>query len=845
MLLGILNLACVGDCIADVVRHHAIGALGNYLRERWPKRPFCTLFCGRSNMPLNRARAVAASPSAASTTVETVSPSFILAGLSDTFTARPLPVAAADQCPLSGPFILFNQSIAGPVFADFGGFILCRLTHLSLHLTGTAPMIHFRHLFWSAAVLVTLASTPALVTAFTLDQVLSAPFAADLVTAPDGAKVAWVSNTTGRRNVWLAARSATGGEFTTRVLTHYMADDGSEISDLAFIPRHDQLLFVRGGDIEYPDKPAPNPVQVADGVTQEVYLIDLRGGAPVRLGAGHAPVVSPDGSRILFLQKGQVMDAPTRRGKDPTPLFKTRGTIDSLHFSPDGNRLAFVAHRDDHSFIGVYAFADRSLRWIDPSLSFDIEPRWSPEGTRLAFLRVPSTHDEVGLIAHRTGSPWSIRVANLAEDSVAEIYIAAPGLGSVFHSLSSDAQLVWSGKDIVFPAESDGWLHLYAVKSTGGAARLLTPGAFEIEYATANHDGTVIVYSSNQGDIDRRHLWRLTLSDGLLEPVTQGRGIETEPVFLEDGATIAFLQADARTPMHAALLVRDKPEVEWLAEGLPQDFPQASLVEPDSVMLPERAGISAHGQLLLPPVASGTRHPAVVFMHGGPVRQMLVGWHYMDYYSNAYAMNQYLASRGYVVLALNYRSGIGYGLAFREADGIGAGGATEYNDLLAAADFLRNRADVDPARIGLWGGSYGGYMTALGLARNSDLFAAGVDLHGVHDWHHWTLSDRDDKPLYTLDSPPSLLATAFASSPISSVATWRSPVLLIHGDDDHNVAFSETVRLAEALRAHDIEYEQLVFPDEIHGFLRHASWLRAYSATAMFFDRHLSPVASR
>jgi dipeptidyl aminopeptidase/acylaminoacyl peptidase len=227
-------------------------------------------------------------------------------------------------------------------------------------------------------------------------------------------------------------------------------------------------------------------------------------------------------------------------------------------------------------------------------------------------------------------------------------------------------------------------------------------------------------------------------------------------------------------------------------------------------------------------------------MHGGPIRQMLAGWHYMDYYSNAYALNQYLASRGYVVLALNYRAGIGYGLDFREAEGIGASGASEYNDLLAAAAFLRARPDVDAARIGLWGGSYGGYMTALGLARNSDQFAAGVDLHGVHDWHHWTLADRGNIPLYGLETPPALLAAALAASPISSVAGWRSPVLLIHGDDDHNVAFSESIRLAEALRAQGVDYSELVFPDEIHGFLRHASWLKAYQATAAFLDGKLA-----
>jgi len=130
-------------------------------------------------------------------------------------------------------------------------------------------------------------------------------------------------------------------------------------------------------------------------------------------------------------------------------------------------------------------------------------------------------------------------------------------------------------------------------------------------------------------------------------------------------------------------------------------------------------------------------------------------------------------------------------------------------------------------------------MTALGLARNSDLFAAGVDLHGVHDWYNWSLGVRDRAPYYTSDIPNETLAMAYRSSPISSIDDWRSPVLLIHGDDDHNVPFDETVRLVTALQDRGLDYSELVFPDEIHGFLRHASWLRAYQATADFLDRHL------
>jgi dipeptidyl aminopeptidase/acylaminoacyl peptidase len=691
-----------------------------------------------------------------------------------------------------------------------------------------------------AVVLLLLAPT-AHTASFTIEQILAAPFASDIVAAPAGRTVAWVSNARGRRNVWLAVEAARGAPFVARVLTHYSADDGLDIADLAFVPNHQQLLYVRGGDFEFPDKPAPNPAQIASGVAQEIYLIDLRGGTPVKLAEGHAPAASPSGDRILYLHEGKVYSISPRKGAKPEQLFKTRGNVDTLRFSPDGRQLAFVCTRDDHSFVGVYTLADQTLRWIDASLAFDIEPSWSADGTRVAFLRMPSTHDEVGIVAHRTGAPWSIRVANLADNTVIEAYRAPRGAGSVFHGLSSEQQLVWHGDELLFPAETDGWLHLYSVSAAGGAAHLLTPGRFEIEYATASRDGSSVVFASNAGDIDRRHLWRLHPADGRLEQLTTGTAIETQPTFLADGVSIALLHSDARVPAHVALLEPGKPLAELMAEGLPADFPAAALVNPQSVELPRHAGISAHAQLFLPrSTTSGGRHPAVVFMHGGPIRQMLLGWHYRHYYSNAYAFNEYLASRGYVVLALNYRAGIGYGLDFREADGIGAAGASEYNDVLAAAEYLRGRDDVDPTRVGLWGGSYGGYLTALGLARNSDLFKAGVDMHGVHDWYHESLADRGNVPFYALDAPPAAIATALAASPISAVAKWRSPVLLIHGDDDHNVAFSESVRLAEALRNQGVDYSELVFPDEIHGFLRYASWLRAYTAAAQFFDSKLT-----
>jgi len=247
------------------------------------------------------------------------------------------------------------------------------------------------------------------------------------------------------------------------------------------------------------------------------------------------------------------------------------------------------------------------------------------------------------------------------------------------------------------------------------------------------------------------------------------------------------------------------------------------------VVCPAADGLPIDGQLFLPPVPAKAPMPAVVFFHGGPQRQMLLGWHSMYYYWNAYAMNQYLAACGYVVLSVNYRGGTGYGLDFREALRAGPAGSSEFNDVQGAALYLRSRADVEPVRIGVWGGSYGGYLTALGLARASGLFMAGVDFHGVHDWTR-ELGIPATEPDYKV---------AFESSPMADLSGWKSPVLLIQGDDDRNVQFSQTVILADALRRRGVPVEVLVLPDEVHDFLLYRSWLAAYQAAARFLEASL------
>jgi len=675
---------------------------------------------------------------------------------------------------------------------------------------------------------------------FTIEQALSAPFCSELHAAPTGRKLAWVANIGGRRNLWVAEPSGNG--YASRQITHYGNDDGQELSGLSWLPDASAIVYTRGSAAQGDGHPVPNPAWFPHGAQQQVWMVSLAGGEPRLLGEGHGDTVSPDGKTVAYIDHGQVwsvrLDASDAK---PEQILQTRGTARSLRWSPDGARLAFVSDRDDHNFIAVYAFASKAIRYLDPSTDLDQSPVWSPDSKRIAFLRIPGDKNALLFVPHRTALPWSIRIADATTGIGREVWKAEDGVGSAYRETDSEDQLHWAAGDrIVFPWEMNGWLRLWAAPAKGGAGKLLTPGDnFEVEHVSMSPDGKTLVLDSNQGDIDRRHVWRVTFDgQGGFTPaqaVTSGEGIETQPVVTSDG-TVAVLRSDAHVPMRAAI-VEDGKLADLAPQAIPADFPGAQFVTPQQVIFSASDGLQIHGQLFLPrDLRAGERRPAAVFFHGGSQRQMLLGWHYMEYYSNAYAMNQYLCSKGYVVLSVNYRSGIGYGLNFREALNYGADGASEFNDVMGAGVYLRSRPDVDGARIAAWGGSYGGYLTALALSRASDLFAAGVDMHGVHDWN---LEMPTFVPNYDPQERADIARRAFESSPMSSIKTWRSPVLLIQGDDDRNVPFAETVQLAEALRRQHVEFEELVFPDEIHDFLLRRSWVHAYAASADFLDRKL------
>ena len=666
--------------------------------------------------------------------------------------------------------------------------------------------------------------------AFSIDQVMQAPFSSALIAAPRGKAVAWVFDARGSRNVWVAdaAQGMKG-----RAVTTFSGDDGFNIGELAWSADSQQLAFTRGQTLE--DERPANVASAALGPTgREVWVVSSAGGDAHRVGAGHSPAFSPDGSRLVFIDKDRIWSAAAKGLSEPQPLLIDGGQIAYLTFSSDGRRLAFVSARARHTLVGVYDFGTQRIAWMAPSLDQDSSPVFSPTGAQVAFIRVPA-QSGLEFVSRRSGEPWSIWVADAVSGEAKRVWRADTGAGSVFHPTLSDANLLWtrSGR-LVFPWEKTGWLQLYALPASGGGAVALTSGSFEVANLAISADRAHILYSSNQEDEDRLHIWRI--DEDRKSPVRlgeAGNGIEDAPQMAADG-TVFALWGGAAEPLQPAMFSAGHWQV-LAPEAMPSSFPRNQLVTPESVTFQAKDGQIAHGQLFVPR-SGGTsnRHPAVLFFHGGPRRQMLLGFHPMDAYSWMYALNEYFAAEGYIVLSVNYRGGIGYGLDYREAREFGPDGASEVNDLLGAVSYLQGRPDVDRERLGIWGGSYGGLMTALGLARAPEAFAAGVDYAGLYNWATFFSSVGIALP------DAAATQRAVQSSPIATIDQWRSPVLVVQADDDRDVPSQQSLELIEALRSHRIEHDELILPNEIHDLGRYASWIQFFQATDHYFDDHLA-----
>jgi dipeptidyl aminopeptidase/acylaminoacyl peptidase len=604
---------------------------------------------------------------------------------------------------------------------------------------------------------------------------------------------------------------------------------------------------------------------------------------------GGSPELSPDGRYVAFVRDGQIYRASTVRGPRSAvdtagiPFIRGWGRQSNPVWSPDGRRLAFVSIRDNHSFIGIYDMATGKVDFMAPSTDFDTSPTWSPDGKRIAFIRKPGTpfgqqvaqQGAFGQAAAPTARPGGqapqgcrpvqggggfgfgfqadttppAPADGLCRAAFAGGYTVSFMVGDVlthtarefWHNQPADRtfttvnSIAWAGDRVVFSAQvpRDEWDRYFSVSidhadpnpvlltTTDG---LINDGVADRTFTTTalSRDGKTLYYATNATDIEKRHVWAVPVAGGTPTRISTGGGVEVSPTPIGAGRTLAVLFFDAAQPASIGLVPAAGGAPKLIFPTLGREFPRAAHVTPEIVITRAPDGLEVHNQLFLPKdLKPGERRPAIVFVHGGPARQMLPAYHYMQFYHWSYAYNQYLQSQGYVVLSVNYRSGIGYGNSFRRAPNTQGRGNSEYQDVLAGARYLQSRPDVDPARVGIWGLSYGGLLTAEALARNSDVFVAGVDFAGVHIYG----SAQDTTSL------------AFRSSAVGAFAGWKSPVFLVHGDDDRNVDFSQTVGLVSLLRAKGVYYELMVIPDDVHESLFHSRWLTIFDRSTAFLHR--------
>jgi len=678
-------------------------------------------------------------------------------------------------------------------------------------------------------------------TLFTLKAIKSYPFPNELCAAPTGSRIAWALNENGLRNIYVAE----GPDFKPRKITNYGTDDGQELSSVSLSHDGNRVVYVRGGDhgSNWDDHQPVNPSSSPLLPKVQIWSVSFNGGEPKLLGDGEEPVISSQGT-VAFHKGGQIWTVPVDGSTTATQLFSARGTNSDPAWSPDGAKLAFQSNRGDHSFIGVYHNANHPITWMEPNYDRDASPRWSPDGSRIAFVRMRGTGGEPDSILTRQHNAWVIYSGDASTGKIKKLWTAPQTLRGSIPSTHGGTNLHWASGRIVFLSYHDGWPHLYSIAEQGGEPLLLTPGNFMCEYIKMSADKKWMVFTANAGsdamDIDRRHVLKVPVDKQAMQVMTPGTGLEWTPALTGDGSTMAFISATSQRSPMISTMPANGGKINIIGSDLvPAEFPQNKLVTPKQIIFNSPDGPSVHAQWFEQPGAN-KKKPAIIYIHGGPPRQMLLGWHYSDYYSNAYAMNQYLASRGFIVLSVNYRLGIGYGFEFHNPKAAGSAGASEYIDIKAAAEWLAKQPNVDTQKIGVYGGSYGGYLVALALGKNSDLFSVGVDIHGVHD----RTIDRTRSviaPDKFERAPDAELALkiAWESSPTAYVKSWKSPVLVIHGDDDRNVRFSQSTDLVQRLRKQNVPMETLIIPDDTHHFMMHRNQMKVNKATADYFERKL------
>ena len=460
-------------------------------------------------------------------------------------------------------------------------------------------------------------------------------------------------------------------------------------------------------------------------------------------------------------------------------------------------------------------------------------PDWSEQGTH-AIVDIRSQDNKDRWLMLLDGATGKLKLLDRQRD---EAWIGGPGIGYSFGGFSEgwiDENTFW------YQSEASGYSHLYKADVTTGERHPLTSGHYEILHAALSKDKKYFYITTNEIDPEEQQFYRLPLSGGKAERITTLTGAN-EVVLSPDEKQLAFLYSYTNKPWEL-YLQDNKPgshpqQVTTLA--MSEQFQAYPWRDPTLLTFTAKDGALVHARLYRPATssaspASSTR-PAVIFVHGAGYLQNAHKW--WSSYFHEYMFNNLLADNGYTVLDIDYRGSAGYGRDWRTGIYRHMGGK-DLSDQVDGVKYLVEHEGVDPKRIGIYGGSYGGFITLMALFTEPDVFAAGAGLRSVTDWAHYNHGYTSD----ILNEPYNDSLAYRRSSPIYFAEGLKGHLLMCHGMVDENVHFQDIVRLTQRLiELGKNNWELAVYPVEDHGFVEPSSWTDEYKRIFRLFETYLKP----
>ncbi len=590
----------------------------------------------------------------------------------------------------------------------------------------------------------------------------------------------------------------------------------------------------------------------------DLYVVSTSGGALARLTKTKAPELhpqfSPDAAKVAFDQGGQIYVLGLHGGTlDQRTDIKAPAKLIGFGWSPDGKYFSYSIQPEPGRTLPLPIYSGRFVaappfprtvagdvptaeQWFVVGASGDDPPRQMDLG-RGYDSRPAQWSDDSKYVALASQS------ADFKSQEIRVVDVSTGKAKTVFHQVDdrwaevSDIGWDQASKRIWFTSDQSGYKHLYTVGIDGSSLKQMTHGNWEIHHDSFSHDpqwiGNWIYYSSTEAGTAERQLYRVR-ADGSSSPerLSKEKGLHIGWIS-DDGVSRAELRADMKNPFD---LYVDGARV---TESPRAEFYQAPWAETRFVTYPslkDRKAVTA--RLLLPsgydPDRVGTkRWPAIVYIHGaGYATSVLKQWG--SYQELRFVFNNFLAERGYVVLEMDYRGSTNYGRDWRSGVYLHMGGP-DLEDVLGGVEYLRGLKNIDMERVGIWGWSYGGFMTAMAMFRAPATFKAGAAFSGVYDWANYNADYTGERLTTPAENPEAYRR----SSPIDFSGQLRNHLLLVHGIVDDNVLFQDTVQLTEKLIHEGKSFEEAFYPEENHAYVRDESFKDAFQRAADFFDRHL------